>query len=138
MNAGPTGTSTSAGVPTTGVADRALPAQIAAWLAHLRIERGLAENTLRGYARDLARYDAFLAARDVADVAAIRQGDVTEFVATLREAATVGRRCRPPRPPAPSRRSGGSTASASSRGPWGRTWPPRCPRRRRRVGFPRR
>ncbi|WP_313022197.1 site-specific tyrosine recombinase XerD [Mobilicoccus sp.] len=85
MNAGPTGTSASAGVPTTGVADRALPAQIAAWLAHLRIERGLAENTLRGYARDLARYDAFLAARDVADVAAIRQGDVTDFVATLRE-----------------------------------------------------
>lgn len=64
---------------------RVLPAQEAAWLAHLRIERGLAANTLRSYERDLARYDAFLAARGVDEVADVRSGDVTEFVTSVRE-----------------------------------------------------
>nr|WP_040632779.1 site-specific tyrosine recombinase XerD [Mobilicoccus pelagius] len=68
-----------------------MPARRAAWLAHLRIERGLAANTLRSYERDLDRYDAFLASRGIDDVTGVRRADVTEFVTAVRE-GTDGRR----------------------------------------------
>ncbi|MGZ4468304.1 MAG: site-specific integrase, partial [Nocardioidaceae bacterium] len=41
-----------------------------AYLDHLVVERGLADNTLKSYRRDLRRYVSFLAGRDVDDVAA--------------------------------------------------------------------
>lgn len=62
------------------------------WLDHLRVERGAAENTLTSYRRDLARYGQFLASRGIIDPAAVREADVTEFLASLREGA-------PERPP---------------------------------------
>jgi integrase/recombinase XerD len=62
------------------------------WLDHLRVERGAAENTLASYRRDLARYGQFLGGRGIRDPAAVRESDVTEFLASLREG-------EPERPP---------------------------------------
>lgn len=54
------------------------------YLDHLVVERGVAENTLKSYRRDLARYEEFLAARGVDDVAGVDEVTVTDFVAALR------------------------------------------------------
>ncbi|WP_238993560.1 site-specific tyrosine recombinase XerD [Nocardioides caldifontis] len=63
------------------------PLQVAlrTYLDHLAVERGLADNTLKSYRRDLRRYVAFLAARGVDDLAAVGEQVVTEFLAHLRE-----------------------------------------------------
>ncbi len=55
-----------------------------AYLAHLTVERGSSTNTLRSYAGDLRRYLEHLDARGVDDLAAVREADVTAFVAALR------------------------------------------------------
>ncbi|MDP9219066.1 MAG: site-specific integrase, partial [Actinomycetota bacterium] len=55
------------------------------WLEHLQIERGVAANTLTSYRRDLRRYLAFLAGRGLSQPAEVREGDVAEFLALLRE-----------------------------------------------------
>jgi integrase/recombinase XerD len=54
------------------------------YLDHLKVERGLAPNTLVAYGRDLARLSAFARAarREVLD---LRQGDLSEFIGTLRD-----------------------------------------------------
>jgi len=54
------------------------------YLDHLRVERGLAPNTLVAYGRDLVRLSAFARAarREVLD---LRQGDLSEFIGALRE-----------------------------------------------------
>jgi len=49
------------------------------------VERGLAENTLKSYRRDLRRYVGHLANSGVEDVADIRESTVTEFLMALRE-----------------------------------------------------
>jgi len=61
-------------------------------LDHLRVERGAAANTLSSYRRDLARYRQFLDGRAISDPVAVRESDVTEFLAGLREGG-------PDRPP---------------------------------------
>jgi integrase/recombinase XerD len=58
---------------------------VGGYLDHLSVERGLALNTLRSYRRDLRRYSAFLAERDVRDLGAVAEADVTDFLAGLRE-----------------------------------------------------
>lgn len=55
------------------------------YLQHLRIERGLAENTVTSYQRDLSRYTEFLRARGVIDPAAITTAQVREFATSLAE-----------------------------------------------------
>ncbi|MFD7658272.1 site-specific tyrosine recombinase XerD [Actinosynnema sp. NPDC059797] len=60
-------------------------AAIAAYLDHLAVERGTARNTLDSYTRDLRRYAAHLAARDVADLGHVTEPLVTDFLAGLRE-----------------------------------------------------
>ncbi|GAA1259674.1 site-specific tyrosine recombinase XerD [Oryzihumus leptocrescens] len=45
----------------------------------------MADNTLASYRRDLARYREFLAGRGIVDPAAVREADVTDFLAALRE-----------------------------------------------------
>ena len=55
------------------------------YLDHLAVERGLAANSLASYRRDLNRYLAHLAARSVTEPAAVGEGDVTSFLAALRE-----------------------------------------------------
>ena len=56
----------------------------AEYLDHLRVERGLALNTLMAYERDLARLTRFSAAKR-RDVLRLKQADLTEFISGLRE-----------------------------------------------------
>ena len=56
-----------------------------AYLDHLSVERGLAANTLSSYRRDLRRYLAHLASRDVVAPADVTEADVTAFLVSLRE-----------------------------------------------------
>ena len=55
------------------------------YLDHLAVERGLAANTLSSYRRDLRRYLAHLAGRDVDDPEAVGEADVSAFLVALRE-----------------------------------------------------
>ncbi len=55
------------------------------YLDHLVVERGLADNTLKSYRRDLRRYVAFLADRDLDDPGAVTEDVVTAFLRALRE-----------------------------------------------------
>jgi integrase/recombinase XerD len=53
------------------------------YLAHLRVERGLATNSILAYRRDLARLQRFAATRGGAQ--ALKQADLAEFIGSLRE-----------------------------------------------------
>ena len=55
------------------------------YLDHLVVERGLADNTLKSYRRDLRRYAAWLAGRGVDSLDAVREETVTAFLVALRE-----------------------------------------------------
>jgi integrase/recombinase XerD len=55
------------------------------YLDHLTVERGLATNTLLSYRRDLNRYAGVLHQRGIADVAAVTEQDVSDFLAKLRQ-----------------------------------------------------
>ena len=76
--------------PVDAAAARPLHAQVGAYLAHLRVERGLAANTLAAYARDLARYAAHLGALGRVDLAAVGEGEVGAFAAVLRAGSDGG------------------------------------------------
>jgi len=56
-----------------------------AYLDHLAVERGLASHTLQAYRRDLARYQAAMAASGRATIGEITSEDVAGFLAGLRE-----------------------------------------------------
>jgi integrase/recombinase XerD len=58
---------------------------ITGYLDHLVVERGIADNTLRSYRRDLRRYAAYLTERGVRELAEVAESDVGEFLAVLRE-----------------------------------------------------
>jgi integrase/recombinase XerD len=55
------------------------------YLDHLVVERGLADNTLKSYRRDLRRYAAYLAGRGIDDLAGVQEEVVTGFLRALRE-----------------------------------------------------
>jgi integrase/recombinase XerD len=57
---------------------------IALYLDHLAVERGLAENSLAAYRRDLARYAEFCAGRGIVDPSAVTETDVGDFLVALR------------------------------------------------------
>jgi integrase/recombinase XerD len=58
---------------------------IDAFLEHLVVERGLAQNSLEAYRRDLSRYSAFLTARRK-QVTALDRAEVPRYLLALREA----------------------------------------------------
>jgi integrase/recombinase XerD len=55
------------------------------YLDHLLVERGLAENTLRSYRRDLGRYLDYLSGRGFRELSEVGEVAVAEFLAVLRE-----------------------------------------------------
>ena len=55
------------------------------YLDHLVVERGLADNTLKSYRRDLRRYVGWLADQGVHDLGDVREETVTAFLMSLRE-----------------------------------------------------
>lgn len=55
------------------------------YLDHLGVERGLAQNTLLSYRRDLKRYTEFLAGRGITELDAIDEQTVQAFLSRLRE-----------------------------------------------------
>ncbi|MGN6743298.1 MAG: site-specific integrase, partial [Amnibacterium sp.] len=70
-----------------GVAALPPVAAIDRFLRHVAVERGLADNTLAAYRRDLARYAAHLAVAGRADVAEVTEADVAAFRAAVRRDA---------------------------------------------------
>ena len=60
------------------------------YLDHLRVERGLAENSLVAYGHDLARLAAYARERR-RNVLDLRQGDLTDFISRLREGGLSAR-----------------------------------------------
>ena len=54
------------------------------YLDHLMVERGLSENTLRSYQRDLHRYLAYLDGRGINRLDEVTEPVVAEFLAVLR------------------------------------------------------
>ena len=63
---------------------------IAEYLDHLRVERGLAENSLVAYGHDLARLAAYARERR-RSVLDLRQRDLTDFISRLREGGLSAR-----------------------------------------------
>ena len=55
------------------------------YLDHLSVERGLAANTLSSYRRDLRRYQEYLAANGVEELADVTESTVSGFLMRLRE-----------------------------------------------------
>jgi integrase/recombinase XerD len=68
------------------VSPRGQEQPLEAWLDHLRVERGLAANTLSAYERDLRELAAHAAARG-RSLLELEQKDLAEFVGSLRERA---------------------------------------------------
>jgi integrase/recombinase XerD len=54
------------------------------FLRHVAVERGLSDNTLAAYRRDLGRYAAHLAEAGRTDIAEVTTADVTGFLARIR------------------------------------------------------
>jgi len=64
--------------------DLALTDAIDGYLDHVAVERGLAANTVAAYRRDLARYQRWCQARDIANLDQIEAPLVAEFSGSLR------------------------------------------------------
>ena len=62
----------------------ALDHQVQGYLDHLTIERGVAENTISSYRRDLRRYTEHLVSRGITDLRAVTENDVSDFLVALR------------------------------------------------------
>jgi integrase/recombinase XerD len=69
--------------------DSTLSRAVSAYLDHLAVERGLAQNTLLSYRRDLRRYLRYLAAQGVTDLAEISESHVSGFLVALRQGDDV-------------------------------------------------
>lgn len=61
----------------------AVDAVVADYLGHIRVERGLAANTVAAYRRDLTRWSAFLAGRGISEIQDVTAVEVDEFVRGL-------------------------------------------------------
>ncbi len=61
-----------------------LSGEVAEYLDHLTVERGLSPNTLSAYRRDLAKYQLFLAERGLSNLSDLPAGVVGDFLVSLR------------------------------------------------------
>ncbi len=61
-----------------------LASDIAQYLDHLAIERGLSGNTLSAYRRDLSKYSVYLESRAIAELEVVNSGVIADFLAQLR------------------------------------------------------
>lgn len=68
-----------------------LESTLALYLAHVGVERGLSDNTLAAYRRDLGRYSAFLVSRDRAELSEATEEDVADFAVAIGTGADGGR-----------------------------------------------
>jgi integrase/recombinase XerD len=57
---------------------------IRGYLDHLAVERGLSQNTLSSYRRDLRRYTSYLASNGLTRISDVTEAEVSGFVASLR------------------------------------------------------
>jgi integrase/recombinase XerD len=62
-----------------------MEAAVDGFLAWCRAEKGLTENTLDGYARDLDRLRAFLAARGIAQPSEVQRTDLSDWMVALHD-----------------------------------------------------
>jgi integrase/recombinase XerD len=53
------------------------------FLSYLRVEKGLAQNTILAYGRDLKRFAAFLLTRKKTQIAEITRDDIVDFLSSL-------------------------------------------------------
>lgn len=67
-----------------------LERELATYLAHVRVERGLAQNTVQAYARDLSRYMAYLSSRGVTSLADATPDLVADFAQAVSAGADGG------------------------------------------------
>ena len=74
----------SAGVPASG-GPNALVRAVRTYLDHLVVERGLAENSVKSYRRDLRRYLGYLDRVGVCDLDQVTEQTVSGFLVSLRE-----------------------------------------------------
>ena len=88
-------TASSSDAPAANTAPTALEStrpgrQMAAYLQHLAVERGMAANTVSAYRRDLGRYAAFLAARGIEAADDVERTVLAAFAQALRDGADGG------------------------------------------------
>ena len=88
-------TASSSGAPAAHTAPTGLEStrpgrQMAAYLQHLAVERGMAANTVSAYRRDLGRYAAFLAARGIEAADDVERTVLAAFAQALRDGADGG------------------------------------------------
>ncbi len=69
----------------------ALERSLRGYLAHLRVERGLSQNTLAAYLRDLSRYAGFLRGRGITGPGGVAEEDVSVFSQAIRTGEDGGR-----------------------------------------------
>jgi len=67
----------------------AIESEVARYLDHLTVERGLSKHTIAAYRRDLRRYARFLASRAIVEPADVDESVVRSFVASV-SASTYG------------------------------------------------
>ncbi|WP_324615124.1 site-specific tyrosine recombinase XerD [Nesterenkonia sedimenti] len=64
--------------------------EVADYLAHLRIERGSSANTLASYERDLVRYTAYLAGRNLNRPAEVDSGHISDYLQVVTTGSDEG------------------------------------------------
>jgi integrase/recombinase XerD len=60
-----------------------MDATIHVFLSYLRVEKGLAHNTILAYGRDLRKFDAFLAKRHKQKIEQVNREDIIDFLSSL-------------------------------------------------------
>jgi integrase/recombinase XerD len=56
------------------------------FLSYLRVEKGLSQNTILAYGRDLKRFTAFLASRRKREIGEVNREDIVDFLSSLYKA----------------------------------------------------